>query len=126
MGARYLFILLITGLVACHKESQEEKDLSSRGTKIQIGFDRGKWAEKDGRDYPYRDQMLNDLVYNDTVRSLNEDQILDLLGKPDRMTDGHLYYQIDQKHLGAWVIHTKTLVIKLAGDSKVEWMKIHE
>ena len=69
--------------------------------------------------------MLNDFVYNDTIRSVNKTEILNLLGEPDRSTEGHLYYTIKQTRIGAWPLHTKSMVIKLSSDT-IEWIKIHE
>ncbi len=110
-----LFLLMVT---ACETEKNPEKE-------IEVIFDKTKWREKDGRDYPYRYLMFNDVVYNDTIRSLNKDEILDLLGEPDKINDGHLYYLITQTHIGLWPLKTKTLVIKLAEDNSIEWIKIH-
>lgn len=91
-----------------------------------MSFDQAKWKEKDGKDYPFRDRMLNDIVYNDTVRSRNKEQILDLLGEPDRTNENYLYYMIAQRRLGFWPLHTKSLVIKFSDDNTVDWIKIHE
>lgn len=81
---------------------------------------------KDGKDYPFRDRMLNDILYSDTVRSQNKDEILELLGKPDRINENYLYYMIAQKRIGSWPLHTKTMVIMLSDDNSVEWIKIHD
>jgi hypothetical protein len=62
-------------------------------------FDMKKWRTKDGADYPYRDQMLNNIVQNDTIRTLNKDEILNQLGAPDRANENYLYYMITQKRL---------------------------
>ena len=70
--------------------------------------------------------MLDDILYSDLIRSLGKDEILELLGEPDRSNDGYLYYTISQKRLVIWPLHTKTLVIKLTGDNNVDWIKIHE
>jgi len=125
MRMRFLIILLL-GCLACKTEREEKSDVVDRGTEAEITFDKTKWRAREGSDYPYRDQMLNDIVYNDTVRELNEDEIIELLGEPDRSNDGYLYYMIAQKRLGFWPLHTKTLVIKLAEDSTIDWIKIHE
>ena len=77
-------------------------------------------------DYPNRDQMLNSIVFNDSVRALNEDEILDLLGEPDRRNDGYLYYMISHRRLGFWPLHTKTMVVKLSENNTIDWIKIHE
>lgn len=80
---------------------------------------------KEGADYPYRDPMLKAFVYNDTVRNLEIREILDLLGEPDRQTEGYFYYTVSQKRIGSWPLHTKSLVIKFSNDS-IEWIKIHD
>jgi hypothetical protein len=126
MQIRFLIILLLLCSSACNTERGEKSDLVNRETETEITFDKKKWRAKEGLDYPYRDQMLHDIVYNDTVRTLNKDEILELLGEPDRSNVGYLYYMIAQKRLGFWPLHTKTLVIKLSEDSTIDWIKIHE
>jgi hypothetical protein len=79
-----------------------------------------------GVDYPFRDKMLNDIVYNDTIRSLNKEQILDLLGQPDRTNEDYLYYLVAQKRLFFWPLHTKTMVIKFKENITIDWIKVHE
>ena len=112
--------------ISCKNQKEAKSELADQGIKTEIQFDKSKWGSKEGKDYPYRDQMLDDLVYNDTVRSLSKDEILDLLGEPDRRNDGYLYYMVDQKRIGSWPLHTKSLVIKLSDDSTIDWIKIHD
>jgi len=126
MRIRVLILLLLLCCLACNTVREEKSDAAGRGTKAEIAFDKTKWRTKEGRDYPYRDQMLHDILYNDTVRSLNKDEILKLLGEPDRSHDGYLYYTIEQKRLAFWPLHTKSLVIKLSEDRAIDWIKIHE
>lgn len=126
MQIRFLIILLLLCCLACNTEREEKSDLVDHETEAEILFDKTKWRAKEGLDYLYRDQMLYDIVYNDTVRALNKDEILELLGEPDRSNDGYLYYMIAQKRIGFWPLHTKTLVIKLSEDSTIDWIKIHE
>ena len=115
MRIKLLIVPLLLTLLACQTERTEN----------EIPFDSAKWNIKEGKTYPFRDQMLHDIVYNYTIRSLNKSEILKLLGEPDRSTDGHLYYTIKQTRLGAWPMHTKSMVIKLSADT-VAWIKIHE
>lgn len=126
MRIRIHIALLLLCCISCNNEKKAKSDLVDRGIESEIQFDKSKWKSKEGLDYPYRDQMLNDLVYNDTVRSLNKDEILDLLGEPDRRNDGYLYYMIAQKRIGSWPLHTKSLVINISDDSTIVWIKIHE
>ena len=89
-------------------------------------FDKEKWKIKDGKDYLFRDKMINDVLYNDTIRMLNKEQLLIQLGNPDYIREGHLYYRIHETRIAYWTLKTKTMVIKLKGNSSVEWIKIHE
>ena len=126
MQFRFHLAILLLLCVACTNEKKASSDIADRGISEEVQFDKSNWRSKEGLDYPYRAQMLNDLVYNDTVRSLNKDEILDLLGEPDRRNDGYLYYMIAQRRLGSWPLHTKSLVINLSDDSTIVWIKIHE
>lgn len=94
----------------------------------ELSFDQEKWQEKEGKNYPYRDKMLNAIVYNDTIRSLTGKELLEQLGAPSyiREDESYLYYTITQTRLFSWPLHTKTLVIKLTEADSVEWIKIHE
>ncbi len=85
-----------------------------------------KWAQTTGIEYPYRDNMLADLINNYTLKGLKKDEVFNLLGEPDRIDNGHLFYTIVKKYFAnVYPIYTKTLVIKLTSDSTVEWRKIH-
>jgi len=119
-----LFILVLC--FACNPTSGDGSENVDAKSKTEIEFDKTKWSVKEGSDYPYRDQMLNDIVYNDTVRTLSKDEIIKLLGEPDRTNEGHLYYMITQKRLFSHPLHTKTMVIKLTNDSTIAWIKIHQ
>jgi len=117
-------IMLFVLCVACNNDNEHIK----MDTENEIKFDDQKWKLKEGDDYPYRDKMLNDIVYNDSVRSLNKDEILDLLGEPSyyRENKNFLYYRVTESRLLSWVLHSKTMVIKLSEDNKIDWIKIHE
>lgn len=118
-----LIILLIC--LGCNRGSEiVADDLISAPTEAK--FDKTKWGTKTDSEYPYREQMLHDIVFNDSVRELTKNELLELLGEPDRSNKGHLYYMISQKKLGFWPIKTKTLVIKLKEDDTIDWIKIHE
>ncbi len=87
-------------------------------------FDRSLWQEKEGKDYPYRCALYPDILFNSSLRGASKDEILELMGLPDRFQDNYFYYRIDQQRLGLWPLHTTTLVIKFHNDA-VEWIKIH-
>ena len=92
----------------------------------QIPFDREQWAMKTGPGYLYRDQMVDAVLYSDTLRSLKREELLLRLGKPDREQEGHLYYTVAENRLGFWTLNQKSIVIKLKADESVEWIKLHE
>lgn len=108
-----LFILLLC--VACVSEPE-----------FEMTFDKTKWAVKEGKDYPFRNRMLNNVIYNDTIRELNNIDILNLLGKPDRKNEDYIYYMIDQKRIAFWPLHSKFLVFKFKDENTIDWIKIHE
>lgn len=121
-----VMLLLFTWLLfSCNSERSNTKTKEHERT-TEIAFDKSKWHLKKGVDYLYRNQMLNDIVYNDTIRSLSENEIIGLLGEPDRRNNEYLYYQIKQKRLFNWPLHTKTMVIKLSKSDSIDWIKIHE
>jgi len=126
MKIRICLLLLFLGFLACNNTKEKKPDNKDNEIKEEVKFDKANWAIKEGRDYPYRNQMVNDILYNDTVRTLNKDEIIGLLGKPDRSNDGHLYYMITQKRLLTHPLHQKTLVIKFSNDSTINWIKIHQ
>ena len=126
MRNRLYIALFLLCCFSCNNDKDVKSTPLERGEEAEIQFDKSKWSSKEDLDYPYRDQMLNDLLYNDTVRSLSKDETLYLLGEPDRINDGYHYYMIAQKRLGSWPLHTKSLVIKFSNDSTIAWIKIHE
>ena len=126
MRIRFHLALMLLCCISCKNQKEAKSELVDQGIKAEIQFDKSKWGTREGKDYPFRNQMLDDLVYNDTVRSLSKAEILDLLGEPDRRNDGYLYYMVDQKRIGSWPLRTKSLVIKLSDDSTIDWIKIHE
>ena len=113
---RTIYLLLALSIVLFSCNSGAEK----------VAFDQEEWLIKDGRDYPFRDQMVDAVLYNDTIRTLDKDEIFKLLGEPDRINEGHLYYLIAQQRLFAWPLHNKTLVVKLRDNKSIEWIKIHK
>lgn len=82
MKIRAYILLLLLSCLACNNATEENTEKPENITTTDIAFDRTKWATKDGADYPYRDKMLNDIVHNNTLRALNKDGIIDMLGEP--------------------------------------------
>ncbi len=90
-----------------------------------LKFDKIKWRAQVDNDYPYREQMLQDVIDNEPLKGLKKMDLIQLLGEPDRTDSSYLFYKIAQTRVGFFPLRTKTLVIKLTKDSMVEWRKIH-
>lgn len=121
-----LILFYSTLLLACNPDSTDQSVQTTEELATEISFDQEKWRLKKGEEYPFREQMLKDIVYNDTVRKLSKEELIALLGEPNKINEGHLYYRISQTKLGFWTLHTKTMVVKLSEDTNIEWIKIHE
>jgi hypothetical protein len=122
-----LSILILSALcLACSNPGDKNFENGAEDQENEMVFDKTKWIRKEGEDYLFRDKMVNRIVHNDTIRTLNKNEILFLLGEPDRINENHLYYTISQKRLGFWPIHTKTMVIKFKTVDAIDWIKIHE
>ncbi|MFT3980569.1 MAG: hypothetical protein QM687_08880 [Ferruginibacter sp.] len=117
MQTKFLSVCLLLFVAGCH--SKKEKITAAQA------FDREKWAVIEESDYPHRESMYHDLMASDTLRMIPKDSIVYLLGQPNRTDSNYLFYTISQERMGFWPLHTKTMVIKLAGDS-VDWIKIHQ
>ena len=128
MKTGVISVLLIVCCLACKNDRNDYTEDMKMKPDSEMVFDRAKWNTMDGKNYPYRDKMLNDIVYNDTVRELKKAEILYLFGEPsyNRNDENFLYYRITQKSLGPWTLHTKTMVIKLSEEGIIEWIKIHK
>jgi hypothetical protein len=118
-----LFLLLLC--FGCKNTSNEnnKKEVSS-----EIKFDATKWKIKTDKDYPFREAMLNDLISPNQLKclkSLKKDQILALLGPPDRVDKNYLFYLVSQEHLQFFPLHTTTLVVKLSSNKNGNLILIH-
>ena len=110
-----IFSFLCVILLGCKSDAPEA-----------IAFNQKQWNTKEGKDYVYRPQMLNNVLYNDTIRSLNKEQLVSLLGNPDYTKENFMYYRIKEKRAGLWTLHTTTMVIKFKDEANIEWIKVHE
>ena len=126
MHTRFLILFFLMGFVSCQNTGEQSNEKEETAVHEEMKFDEAKWKTKDDGDYPHRAKMLNDILYNDSIRALHKDEILDLLGEPDRVNENYLYYTINKKSLGFWTLHARTMVIKFSGDDTIEWIKIHE
>ena len=85
-----------------------------------------KWrVVKDG-EFPHREGMLKDLMNDGHLRAMDQTHVIKELGPPERVNGDYVYYTVEQKRIGLFPLHTKSLVIKFQDNGPVEWMKIHE
>lgn len=123
----FVAVLLLTTLVGCRSEDPTEKAEKTAPDQVQTRtFDAELWNTWEKGQYPYRPSMLEAVMEIDSLRYLKEAEITEVLGKPDRRTDGYLYYRISDTKLVTWTLHAQTLVIVLAGDTGPHKMLIHE
>ncbi|TBX69937.1 hypothetical protein EZL74_05840 [Flavobacterium silvisoli] len=120
MKTKILILLIAFTFLSC-KTNNSETD-----GKAKMTFEKAKWIEIKGGDYPYRDEMLSDLMESGILKTLHKQEVLELLGEPNRTDENFLFYTVSQQRLAFWPLHTKTLVIKFSGENTVEWVKIHE
>jgi hypothetical protein len=117
-----MFMLLFALIINQRWSKKQNLD----NTVSPMVFDHEKWKEHNGHKYPYREKMYRDVLYNDTIRDLSQTDIFKLLGEPDKIKENFYYYTIDHTGMGAWTLHSKTMVFKFNVDEKVEWIKVHE
>ena len=95
MPIRFLIVFLSLCFLSCKKEDRTETD--KKETIPVAVFDKIKWKTKENRDYPYRDKMLDYLMTSDTLKKLKKEEVLNLLGQPDRIDSAYLFYRINNK-----------------------------
>ncbi len=106
MQTTKLLLLLLLFCSACSNKNEASKP--------DTKFERTKWDTKDGANYTYRNQMVNDLLKNYNWPGLKKDSVLKLLGEPDGIEENiFMLYNYEQKHLGFFPLSTKSLVIQL-------------
>lgn len=122
MPKKIFLLLLISSLTACKKTTEEDKS----NPQTELSFNKEKWAIKEADDYPYRENMLNDLITNVTLKGITKAQVTALLGTPDRTDNDYLFYTVAQERVGFFTLHATTLVLKLDKNGTVAWRKIHQ
>jgi len=96
-------------------------------------FTKELWNKQDDlHEYPYRKDIIDDLLSNYRLKGLSYDKLIDIIGLHDDKiimgTANEIYYPIETKYeiLGIDPIYIKLLAIKLTKDSVVESYKIIE
>jgi hypothetical protein len=89
-------------------------------------FDHSKWQARDDNGYIYRNRMLKDLTESKQLKGLEKSEVMRLLGQPDRVDNGYLFYRVAQQRIGLFPLHTTTLVIRFSERDSVTAVLIHE
>lgn len=94
----------------------------------EMEFDSIKWYEDPYSFYPYRKNMVNDLMKNHLKEGMTYKQLTDLIGQPENIANlnsNSVAYSILEKHgLNIDPVETKTLIIELTKDSLVRNYKL--
>ncbi len=123
---RILILLFLFLSLSCKDNSQETTNATQQAVTKAHLFDASKWKIKKEDAYPYRSQMLDDLVYNVPLKGLAKEELLTLLGSADRTDGDYLFYTIEMDHVMGYPLNSTNLVIKIGVDGKVAWRKIHK
>jgi len=112
MKQLFLFFVIIVLLNGCHKD---------------IKFDKDKWSQEDGFDWPVRNKMLNDLVKNCPLLRRHQSEVLNLLGQPSNWGNNFFSYQLAIRYSGIDPVYQKDLEFIYSGqDSTIISFKIVE
>ncbi|RYZ98316.1 MAG: hypothetical protein EOP47_19625 [Sphingobacteriaceae bacterium] len=108
----YLFSLIIVVCSAC---SNKQK------------FDRKLWVDGDGISFPYRDNMLDNLLETHPFKGQKLKQVTDSLGRPEGSKKSSIYYDINIKWDGGYPpAYVKRLFIHYNADSVVIRTEVYE
>lgn len=120
---KIILLIVIIGFISCKKEKETTKSFQEETI---IELNKVNWNKKEADDYLYRELLIDSVIENKELRSLEQNELINVLGEPNRMENNHLYYTISQKNLGFWPLNQKTLVIKYSESDTITWIKIHE
>lgn len=121
---KYLTFALMLCFLSCQKFEAEKPD--NQPPAVDKPFDSEKWKIAEGEDFPYRAEMLGDLMTTDTLRHKTLDEVKELLGEPSRVNEGYIYYTISDDQIGFFRLHTVALVLRLSKDSLVDKIVVYK
>ncbi|MFV8375491.1 hypothetical protein [Flavobacterium sp. LB1P71] len=93
-------------------------------------FNKIEWQKSEDGFYIHREEMIDDLMKNHHLETLNYNEIIKLLGNPENYSDeeaGIIYYNIITDY--GWDIDpvfVQTLKIKTNNTSKINTIKLEE
>jgi len=107
-----LFCLVLAALTACHTHDN---------------FSTEKWLNGDGLQFPYRDNILDDLIQHHKLKGMTYKEVQHLLGDPDGVDSTGFHYQVIEtfnnmrKH-----DHIKNLVFYMGKDSIITKYEVYD
>jgi hypothetical protein len=105
-----LFSLLVVVLAACKHHGK---------------FTREDWDYGDGLAFPFRNDMVNDLLQNQKLRGLKYQEVIHLLHRPQLSSTTEMVYEIENNFEPGKPRYVKNLILSLK-DSVVTDAKIYE
>lgn len=95
-----------------------------------LKFEGRKWKEeRDLEFYPFREQMLNDIIQNKRFVGLSYRTAFDSLGQPENYNmkkDNELWYSVTTEYGTIDPVYTKHLVLTLDKDSTIKKIEVRE
>ncbi len=131
MNVRLLAAMIVICCTACKNstETETESDSDTNSAATEMPFDKQKWNTKDGYDYPFRPKIVNHLIKKENLaefKKLKKDELIEMLGQPNRTDSLYLFYTITENRAGIMMLSSKTMVIKMRPDNTIETVRIHE
>ncbi|NUY79563.1 hypothetical protein HUK80_01550 [Flavobacterium sp. MAH-1] len=123
MKIKIVVLLLCMSVLACKNDNHE--NASETKSETEIGFDSAKWKTRQGQEFPYRAQMLDDLVQSKKLKGLKKSEVLNLLGEPTRTDKNYMFYEVNRDKIEFFTLRAKTLVLRFSPEDMVEAVLIH-
>ena len=89
-------------------------------------FNRQLWSDGNGIEFPYRNNMLDDLLAKRQLKGQKLKQVTDTLGSPDEQKPGRIGYDIEIVYKGFPPSYVKKLYIHFNADSVVTRTEVYE
>jgi hypothetical protein len=123
MKTKIILLLLYISVLACKNNSYES--VSETKPETEIAFDSAKWKTRQGQEFPYRAQMLDDLVQSKKLKGLKKSDVLNLLGEPSRTDKNYMFYEVSRDKIEFFTLRAKTLVLRFSPEDTVEAVLVH-
>lgn len=88
-------------------------------------FNREDWDYGDGLEFPFRNNMVDDLLQNQKLKGLKYQEVIHLLHRPQLSSATEMVYDIDEINKPKHPRYVKKLILSLK-DSVVTDAKIYE